>query len=203
MSATGTLGVIENTGQAAVLLNPLRLKLLGELREPDSASGLARRLRLPRQKLNYHLRELEKQRLVELVGERRKGNCVERMLRATARTYVISPAALGALGADPAAVQDRFSSTYLVAVAARAVREVARLRSQAEKRGKRLATLTLEGEVRFASAQERSAFAEELAAQFARLVAKYHDQKTPGGRAFRFIVGGYPAVSKKDEEREP
>jgi DNA-binding transcriptional ArsR family regulator len=202
MGATGTLGVIENTGQAAVLLDPLRLKLLGELRDPDSASGLARRLRLPRQKLNYHLRELEKQKLVELVGERRKGNCVERVLRATARTYVISPAALGALGADPAAVQDRFSATYLVAVAARAVREVAGLRSRAEKAGKRLATLTLEGEVRFASAQERSAFAQELAAQFARLVAKYHNQKASGGRTFRFIVGGYPAVSAKEQERE-
>src|SRR5262245_33406040 len=113
-----TLDVIDNPSRAAVLLDPLRLRLLEELREPDSASGLARRLHLPLQKINYHLRELEKQQLVELVAERRRGNCMERVVRATARTYVISPAALGGLGADPASIQDRFSSTYLVATAA-------------------------------------------------------------------------------------
>src|SRR5262245_15347298 len=151
MSAVSALNIIENAGQAAVLLDPLRLRLVEELREPGSASGLARRLRLPRQKINYHLRELEKQRLVELVEERRRGNCMERMLRATARTYVISPAALGGLAADPAEIQDRFSSTYLVAATARATRDVAALRAKAKRAGKRLATLTLESEVRFAS----------------------------------------------------
>lgn len=192
MSSAAELSVVASPEAAALLLDPLRARILEELREPDSAASLARRLRLPRQKVNYHVRELEKQRLVELVGRRKRGNCTARILRATAQAFVISPAALGGLDADPAAVRDRFSADYLVAVAARAVRDVGSLRSRAEAAGRRLATITLEAEVRFASAAARAAFAEGLSAALARLVAEHHDEKAPGGRAFRFVVAGYP-----------
>ena len=190
--------MIATTERAAVLLDPLRLRLLEGLREPDSAAGLARRLGLPRQKVNYHVRELEKQRLVELVGRRRRGNCTARILRATAQAYVIGPTALGALGASPATVRDRFAAAYLVAVAAQAVQEVGELGARAERAGRRLSTLTLEAEVRFASAEARAGFAEELARAVARLTGKYHDANTPGGRAFRFVVAGYPATPPKE-----
>ena len=198
MASATALDLIQQPGRAAALLHPMRLRLLENLRQPDSATGLARRLRLPRQKVNYHLRELEKARLVELVEERRKGNCIERVVRATARYYLINPAALGKLAADPAELQDRFSSAYLVAVAARAIGDLATLRQRAERAGKRLATFTLESQVRFASAADRSAFTEELANQLARLVAKYHKEKTPGGRRFQFFLGAYPAIAKEE-----
>src|SRR5262245_31535920 len=107
--------VIHGAGQAALVLQRTRRELLAQLSEPDSAAGLARRLGLPRQRLNYHLRELEREGLVECVEERRKGNCTERLLRATARSYVISPDALGLLGATPEASRDRFSTDFLVA----------------------------------------------------------------------------------------
>lgn len=200
MHSEPALDLVQDVRSAAAMLDPLRLRLLGELREPDSASGLSRRLRIPRQKINYHLRELEKRRLLELVGERRRGNCTERMLRATARSYLISPEALGSLAADPEKIQDRFSSAYLMAVAARAIRDLGQLRVKAERAGKKLATLTLEAEVRFASAQDRNAFAEELAAQVARLAAKYHQADAPGGRSFKFVVAGYPAIHSKPQD---
>ena len=194
----GTLDVIASPGRAAMLLDPLRLRLLEGLREPDSAAGLARRLRLPRQRVNYHLRELEKQRLVELVGRRRRGNCTARILRATARAYVISPAALGGVGADPASVKDRFSAAYLLAVTSRTLRDVGELANRAHKAGKRLATLTIETEVRFASAEARAAFAEELTSAVARLTAQYHDTRAPAGRPFRFVVAGHPATQPQE-----
>jgi len=196
---SGALDVISSPGRAAMLLDPLRLQLLEGLREPDSAAGLARRLRLPRQRVNYHLRELEKQRLVELVGRRRRGNCTARLLRATARAFVISPKALGGIGADPAEVKDRFSAAYLLAVASRTLRDVGELDERAQKTGKRLATLTIESEVRFASAEARAAFAQELTAAMARLSARYHDEKAPAGRTFRFVVAGHPAACKPKE----
>jgi len=198
MTATPAIAFVHDPRRAATLLDPLRLRLLERLRQPDSASGLARRLRLPRQKVNYHLRELEKAKLVELVEERRKGNCIERVVRATAVSYVIDPGALGALSADASQVRDRFSYAYLVAVAARAIRELAALRPGAEKAGKKLATLTLETELRFASAKSRNAFAEELASAVADLTAKYHDEESPGGRRFRFFVGAYPTLKKEE-----
>ncbi len=89
---------IRDTEVAATLLKPSRLPLLAALREPDSATSLARRLGLPRQRLNHYLRELEGLGLIEMVEERRRGNFTERVLRTTARRYVICPEVLGALG---------------------------------------------------------------------------------------------------------
>lgn len=201
MTALQNVDFIHDPARAGVLLDPLRLRMVGELRgAPDSASGLARRLKLPRQKLNYHLRELEKEGFIELVEERRKGNCIERVVRATARSYVIDPAIFGTLGIDPAQFQDRFSSTYLVAVAVKVIRDLATLRQRAEKASKRLATFTLQSEVRFASAADRAAFVEELTGEIARLAAKYHDEHSAGGRRFQFVIGAYPSVAVTQPE---
>ena len=53
-------------------MDPLRARILSELTtEPRSAATLAQRVGLSRQKVNYHLRELERHELVELVEERR------------------------------------------------------------------------------------------------------------------------------------
>jgi DNA-binding transcriptional ArsR family regulator len=114
--------VIQSAEAAATLFS---MRILEQLAEPDSAAGVARRLDLPRQQVSYHLRELEHAGLVELVEERRKGNCLERVVRAAARTYVISPEALGSLGATPEQRRDRFSLGYLVQLAARAIRDLA------------------------------------------------------------------------------
>lgn len=195
--------VVHGAERAAALLDPVRLRILEGLAEPDSGAGVARRLGLPRQRVNYHLKELERHDLVRFVEERRKGNCVERIVRATARSYVVSPDVLGSLGANPANVQDRFSLGYLVAVSARSINELAILRARSDRAGKKVATLTLDTEVRFANAASRRSFSEELAAEVARLVAKYHDEKTPDGRSFRLLVGAYPTITKPEETKGP
>jgi DNA-binding transcriptional ArsR family regulator len=192
MNQALALQVIHNAESAAAMLDPIRQRLLAELTQPDSAAGLARRLRLPRQKVNYHLRTLEAAGVVELVEERRKGNCVERVVRATARSFIISPEALGALGPTTETASDRLSTAYLISAAGRAIRDVAALETRARKEGKRIATLTLEAEVRFASAASRAAFADELADAVARLAAKYHDERAPGGRRFRLLAAVHP-----------
>ncbi len=193
--------VIQDSATAATLFSPARMQILESLGEPDSAAGVARRLGLPRQQVNYHLRELETAGLVELIEERRKGNCFERVVRATARSYVISPQALGRLGATPEQQCDRFSIGYLVALAARAIRDLATLCSRAEKAGKRISTLAMEVDVRFASPVERSQFADELTQEIARIAAKYHNETALGGRRFRLICGTYPAITN-DETAE-
>jgi len=196
------LAVLHEPERVAALLSPLRRRLLSELgRSPDSAAGLARRLELPRQKLNYHLRALERAGFLELHEERQRRGCVERTLRITARAYVIDPVLLGELGVDPAALQDRLSSSYLIATAARLLGDAGELQRGARRAGKRLPTLTLETEVRFASAEQRAAFAEELGASLARLAAKYHDD-SPGSRAFRFVLAGHP-VRKDAPKKTP
>lgn len=195
--------MLDAAGTTGTLLHPLRTTLLRELREPASAAALARRLELPRQKLNYHLRQLEEAGLVELVETRRRGNCTERILQATARSYLISPAVLGKLAADPEEVEDRFSSAYLGALAGRMLEDLTRLRRRADDAGKRLPTLALQAEVRFASPQAQNAFAEELAAAVGRLVARHHDAATPAGRTFRLVVGVHPRPQDDPAEEGP
>src|SRR5207247_4026139 len=114
---------IEDPAVAGGPLGPVRARLLAELAEPRSATMLAARVGLSRQKVNYHLKALERHGLVELVEERRKGNMTERVLRATAASYVISPAALAAVQPDPARSPDQLSALWLLAVAARLVRD--------------------------------------------------------------------------------
>jgi DNA-binding transcriptional ArsR family regulator len=190
--SVAALEVINDTGRAESVLHPARLRLLKELAEPDSAAGLARRLGLPRQAVTYHVRQLEADGLVELVEERRKRNCTERVVQATARAYVISPDALGILGSDPERITDRFSSAYLVAVAANIIRQVGRLRQLADAAKQRLATLTMQVDIRFATPADQHAFASELADAIASLARKYHTETAPAGRRFSFVVAGFP-----------
>ncbi|MGE3285907.1 MAG: ArsR/SmtB family transcription factor [Pseudonocardia sp.] len=186
------LAVIDDPAAAGVSLDPIRARLLAELAEPGSATSLAARVGLSRQKVNYHLRTLEQHGLVELVEERRRGNLTERVLRATAASYVISPAALGRVAPDPDRAPDRLSARYLVALAARAMREVGELLAGARAAGRRVATFSADAEIRFATAADRAAFAEELAAAVTALVARYHDDTAPDGRPHRVTVLVHP-----------
>jgi len=198
----GTVEVISERGRAAAVLHPTRLRILHALATPDSAAGLGRRLDEPRQRLNHHLRALEAEGLVVLVEERRAGNMIERVVRASASSYVMDPAVLGPVAVDPARAGDELSTSYLVAVAARVVRELARLRRLAADAGKRLATLTIDTEVRFRSAADQAAFGEELAAAVAGVVERYHDGEAPRGRRFRVVVGSYPVPPTEPQEDE-
>lgn len=192
--STAAMHIVDRPEQAVSLMDTTRLRLLHELGEPDSASGLARRVAMPRQRVNYHLRELEKAGLVEFVREQRKGNCTERIVRAVARHFVINPAVVG--GGDAAKVEpDALSSAYLIAAASRLVADVATLRARAAAAGKPLSTITGEFEVAFGSAADRAAFAEDLLGEVARLVAEYHDPDEPGASPHRFLVVGYPTIT--------
>lgn len=184
--------VIVDPAAAVSALEPIRGRLLAELSQPASAATLAARVGLTRQKVNYHLRMLEAHQLVERAGERRWGGLTERLLVATASSYVVSPDALGPVAVDPGRAADRVSASYLIALAARAVREVGDLWRAARSKGKRLATLSIDAEVTFRSAADRAAFTEELSRAVAALIARYHDESEPGGRTHRVVLAAYP-----------
>jgi DNA-binding transcriptional ArsR family regulator len=192
--------VIVDPAAAASALVPIRSRLLAELAEPASAATLASRVGVARQKVNYHLRALESHKLVAVAGERRWGGLTERLLVATAASYVVSPGALGPVAADPGRANDRLSASYLIAVAARAVREVGELWRAARDKNKRLATLSIDTEIRFRSAAERAAFSQDLSDAVTSLVARYHDESDPRGRTFRVVLAAYPMADKEDSK---
>lgn len=196
------LCVIDDPASASVAMDPIRNRLLSELSEPASAATLAGRVGLPRQKVNYHLRTLEAHGLVEEASTRQWGGLTERRLVATAASYAVSPGALGPIAADPDRGMDRLSASYLAALAARTLREIGQLLRRSRELNKRLATLSIDTEVRFRSSEERAAFSQELTGAVNALVARYHDESAPGGRRHRIVVGAYPTPIETNQNSE-
>lgn len=187
--------VITDPAAATSALDPVRARLLAELTEPASAATLAARVGLSRQKVNYHLRALERHRLVSVAEERHWGGLTERLLVASARSYVVSPSALGDVAADTGRTNDRFSAGHLIALAARAVHEVGELWQAARQSDKRLATLSLDTTIRFRSPADRADFTRDLTEAFTALAARYHDDTAARGRPHRLFIASYPAPS--------
>jgi len=192
VSAVRDVEVIEDPAAAVVALDPVRARLLAELTEPASAGALATRTGIARQKLNYHLRALEAHGLVELAEERKRGGITERLLRATAAAYVVSPAAIGVDATDPAAA-DEYSARHLVALAGRVVREVGELARRAGADDRRLPTLGIDTVIGFASADDRARFADEVTQLVLDLAAKYHHDD---GRPHRLLVAAHPTLEE-------
>ena len=197
------IALVRTADAALALLDPERRRLTEALaEEPQSASGLARRLGESRQRINYHLRVLEDAGLVELVEERPRRGRTERIMRTTARRFVLDPATVGDLSAaEPDDVGDRFSANFLVALTARAIRELADLLARATMSRSRLATASFSTHVRLASPAQHAAFAEALHQAVSEVVAQFHDERGDG-RWFRVIGGSYPgpAPSRNAEE---
>lgn len=186
--------VIESAQAAAVALDPVRARLLRELTVPASAAGLAGRVGITRQKITYYLKSLEAHGLVELAEERRHGGITERVLQASAASYVVSPSAVSASAADPDANADHLSAGYLVALAGRVVREVGTLVRRAGASGGRVPTLTIDTRIGFRSPADRAAFADDLTAAVLDLAARYHHDD---GRPHRLVVAAHPVPEEE------
>ncbi len=110
---------------------------------------------------------------------------------------------MGPVAADPGRTEDRLSADYLIALAARIVREVAALVRKAKEVDKKLPTLSIDTEVRFRSPVDRAAFTNELTRFLTDLVSKYHDPSAPGGRAHRLVVVAHPLPQVNPSSESP
>lgn len=182
------LRVLTDAAAVEVALDPIRASILDALGEPASAASIAAVVGLTRQKVNYHLKALEAHGLVELAEERAWGGITERIVRRSARHLVVSPDIAQRTAIDPDQVADHLSAAYLIAVNARTVSEVGSLTS-AVPPGSHLPTLTVDTVIGFASAEDRAAFAADLQAAVATLVARYHHDD---GRPHRLTVSSHP-----------
>jgi DNA-binding transcriptional ArsR family regulator len=195
--------VIDDPRAAAASLHPVRSRLLAELAAGGTASGVSAKLGLTRQKANYHLRELETHGLVELVEERRTRNTTERVMRATASSYVISPAALPTVAPDPDRAPDQLSARWLLALAGRLVQELGVLIARSRAAKQPLASFGIDTEIAFASARDRAAFVAELSEHVDGLVSAYHSAGAAGARKHRLIVALHPSITRGEENDNP
>ncbi|QYG95747.1 helix-turn-helix transcriptional regulator [Iamia sp. SCSIO 61187] len=178
--------MLEDPERVRLALSPLRRELLERFRQPASASQVAAALDLPRQRVGHHVRALEAAGLLELVEERPRRGCTERILRARADAFVVDPSVLGA---GPTS-DDRHAAEHLMTAATGVVRDVSRMQAAAAEEGTRLLAFTLEAEVAFAAPADVPRFTDRLAEAVAAVVAEFHD---PDGRPYRVVAGGHPA----------
>lgn len=202
-AAAAPLEIVQEGQRAALLLHPLRLRILEQAREPASASEIARRIGETPQKVNYHVNALADAGFLRLAGERRRRNFVERRYRATARHYLLSPAVLGTLGLPagaPVSPDDAFSAARLLGLTALVQEELGRTLHEAETAGAgRVPSLSLDAEVRFASAAERSRFASEIRSAVLDVVGRYSGRGR--GWPFRLVLGCYPLPTEGEPVR--
>ena len=140
---------------------------------------------------------------MELVEERRKRNMTERVMRATAASYVISPAALSSVAPDPDRAPDRLSAQWLLALAGRLVQELGVLLSRSHEARQPLPSFGIDAEIVFADAGDRAAFVAQLTDAVESLVAKYHAGTQRDGRKHRLIVALHPSITKGLDDPGP
>jgi DNA-binding transcriptional ArsR family regulator len=197
MKAATPVALLDRPDSVRLALSPVRRQLLARLRQPASATELAAEMQLGRQRVNYHLRALEGAGLLSVVDTRRKRGCVERVLGATAGTFVVDPDVVGpAAGQTPRAAQDRFAAEHLIGAATRVVRDVTRMQAKADERQQRLLTFTIETDVQLAAPADLERFSSALAAAVARTAASFNTSS--GGRRYRVVIGAHP-TSRRPE----
>ena len=179
------VAVIEDPAAAEASLDPIRARLLAELAEPGSATMLAARVGLPRQKVNYHLRDAGAAR----AGRAGRGAAQGQRHRAgdagDRRVLRDLPGRAGR-GRSPTrpASPDRLSARWLLALRRpagprrrrRCITGAARARQAASRRSRSTARC---GSPRPPTGRRSP---RSWPHAVTALVSKYHDESRPGGR---------------------
>ena len=197
-SLPAALHTVEDAATLQALAHPLRIRILESLREPDSAAGVARRLGEPRQKVNYHLKELDRAALVRRAGERRTGNFVEMLYESVARTIVISPRLAWSDPRRFEALRSQLSLERLIEVGEHLQRDAALLLDRAAFDDEQIASASVEADVHFASEEDRAEF---LRAYFEALRELCERFGASAGAPYRVVMAAYPATDSDEEDQ--
>jgi DNA-binding transcriptional ArsR family regulator len=188
---------VDDVATTQTLAHPMRLLILGALRRPASAAAIARELGEPRQKVNYHLKELERAALVHQVGERRTGNFIENIYEAAARSFVVSPRVAWPDGRRAEAMAAQVSLENLVRLGERMQRDSAELLDRAAFDGEQIASAAVEAQVRFADEHQRTEFLNAYLRAVGPLLTQYG---VTDGDGYRIVLAVYPDRKEDPDE---
>jgi DNA-binding transcriptional ArsR family regulator len=173
---------LERIEQAEALLKPARVEVLRALAEPSTCTKVARLLGQTPQRVNYHVKVLVGQGLVEQVAERQVRNLREGTFQAAARTYWLSPALVGPVG-DRRASDDR-SLGHLLELAEQIQHDVAGIDPARTDRP----SIGLSGQIHIRP-EQRHRFLAEVQTALQDLFTKYGGRD---GEAFNLALACYP-----------
>jgi len=188
--------VVEDIEALQVLGHPLRVRILEALREPGSAATVAREVGETRQKVNYHLKELERVGLVTPVGERRAGNFIETLYEAAGRSFLVSPQVAWSDPRRLDVLREQHSLERLVMVGAQLQRDAISLLDRAAFDGEQIASAAVEVDVHFADEKDRAGFLEEYLAAVQKLCGRYGSRD---GLPYRVVLAAHPLTETTTE----
>jgi DNA-binding transcriptional ArsR family regulator len=175
------------------LSHPTRVQILEALREPASGAAVARRIGQPRQRVNYHLHELEQSGLVEPVGEERTGNFMATLYRAVARSFVVSPQVAWSDPRRMEAMRSQHSLETLVLLGERLQSDAAALLDRAAFDGAQIPSAAVTAELRFGCEDDRASFLNDYLKAVSQLTERYGSKQ---GEGFRVVLAVYPEGSR-------
>ncbi|HEV8207299.1 MAG TPA: helix-turn-helix domain-containing protein [Acidimicrobiia bacterium] len=189
MAVAQPVHVVEDIEALQVLGHPLRVRILEALRQPGSAATVAREVGETRQKVNYHLKELERVGLVTPVGERRSGNFMETLYQAVARSFLVSPQVAWSDRRRVDALRAQHSLERLVMVGGQLQRDAISLLDRAAFDGEQIASTAVEVDVHFADEKDRAAFLDEYLNTVQALCDRYGSRD---GMPYRVVLAAHP-----------
>jgi DNA-binding transcriptional ArsR family regulator len=190
--------LIESPEQATALMNPLRADIVSRLVEPASAAEVARNIGETAQRINYHLKMLEKLGLVRKVGTRQVRNLVEVLYQAVAKTFILAESL--SLSAEMIErIKDHGSLAQLVTSADQLKRDAVELMEQADQQ--QVPSASLYFQIGLPQEDVRQAFVDDYIAMVKKLVDKYgapHD----GSSIYKVMLAVYPKPESDKEEKQ-
>jgi DNA-binding transcriptional ArsR family regulator len=189
---------IESLERASALLHPLRVRLLERAAEPVSAVELARELGETPQKLNYHLKALEKAGLLKKVREEKRRNLTKAFYQAQAKRLWFSPRLMAERGDDARTARDQLSLHHLLGLARELEQDVVAALNVSRRKERGVASLGVKAELAFPDGEARRAFMQEYMAMLDALVRRFGataDAAAP--ERYKALLAVYPAPARR------
>lgn len=181
--------VVDNPEQAKALLNPLRGEILAQLNEPASATEVSKAINETPQRVNYHLKSLQKVGLVKQVGTRNVRNLVEVLYQSIAKTFIMSES-LGWSDEIVRRLKDQSSLAHLVTVSERIRKDALTLLEQSDN-NMEIPSASLQTKVVLPKKEDRNQFLNEYVDLVKKLAEKYQVEETTSEK-YTVMLSIYP-----------
>ncbi|MFC0189299.1 winged helix-turn-helix domain-containing protein [Fictibacillus aquaticus] len=172
--------LVTDPEQAACLLHPVRSEMISLLKDPASATELSKAMNETPQKLNYHLKTLEKLGLVYRSGTRNVRNLVEVMYQAAGKSFILSDC-LGMPQEKIQKLKDQSALAHVLALTDKMKADAVSLMEQADE--EEVPTAIMEAVIQLSSRQQRSQFMQDYTDMLKKLIERYqavdNEQSTP------------------------
>ncbi|MFT4416868.1 helix-turn-helix domain-containing protein [Fredinandcohnia humi] len=194
--------VVDNPDQAKALLNPLRGEIIAQLAEPASATEIAKAINETPQRVNYHLKTLEKVGLVKRVGTRNVRNLIEVLFQAVAKSFIMSDA-LGWTNEAIDRLKDQSSLAHLITISERMRKDALTLLEHSEQ-DTAIPSASLQTKIVLPTEKDRNTFLNEYVALVKELAKRYQTD-TSSSESYNVMLSIYPEPNggtRNDNENE-